>query len=459
MRSSKVASISARQLRLARRRAAFTLIEMLVAMACTLVLMGAVVNLFSQVGDSVSDSRALIDLSERLRQARNRLQGDLAGATATMIPPLRPELDMGYLEYREGLNSDSGKTFVHNDLSASDPGFELTGDADDVLALTTHSRTSPFVGRFPLFNPVSGATNATTIESNTAEVIWYTVEQPQRVPGIGPKLYTLYRRMLLVAPRAEANLSNADRLLNNTILFNHICDVSARIDSGQIMLNTLGALTKRENRWWHFPLGSPGFPYPLPSPMSPYGGEDAWLKKRTVAGHGELDRLGEDVVLTNVLAFDVKAYDPYAPLKTNSNGTAMLVPSDYGYSAGINANPEILGAFVDLNYGCAPGSIAPLFSAPGATYHTKSKLTLPTYDTWSLHAENNGIDEDGDGVADGGFNGLDDNNNNLVDELAERDTLPMYPAPLRGIQVKIRAYEPDSRQVREVTIVEDFLPE
>jgi len=29
--------------------------------------------------------------------------------------------------------------------------------------------------------------------------------------------------------------------------------------------------------------------------------------------------------------------------------------------------------------------------------------------------------------------------------------------PLKGIQVKIRVFEPDSRQIREITVVEDFL--
>ena len=38
-------------------------------------------------------------------------------------------------------------------------------------------------------------------------------------------------------------------------------------------------------------------------------------------------------------------------------------------------------------------------------------------------------------------------------------TSPPYPYPLRGIQVKIRVFEPDSRQVREVTVVQDFLPQ
>jgi hypothetical protein len=31
--------------------------------------------------------------------------------------------------------------------------------------------------------------------------------------------------------------------------------------------------------------------------------------------------------------------------------------------------------------------------------------------------------------------------------------------PLRGVQIRIRVYEPDSRQVRQVTINGDFLPE
>ncbi len=41
----------------------------------------------------------------------------------------------------------------------------------------------------------------------------------------------------------------------------------------------------------------------------------------------------------------------------------------------------------------------------------------------------------------------------------ERITSPPYPVPLRGVQIKIRVYEPTSRQVREVTVTETFLPD
>jgi len=29
--------------------------------------------------------------------------------------------------------------------------------------------------------------------------------------------------------------------------------------------------------------------------------------------------------------------------------------------------------------------------------------------------------------------------------------------PLKGIQIKIRVYDPDSREIREVTLTQDFL--
>lgn len=56
-------------------------------------------------------------------------------------------------------------------------------------------------------------------------------------------------------------------------------------------------------------------------------------------------------------------------------------------------------------------------------------------------------------------NGLDDDGNGVVDDADEFLTSPPYPVPLRGIQVKIRVFEPDSRSVREVTIKQDFLPQ
>ena len=52
---------------------------------------------------------------------------------------------------------------------------------------------------------------------------------------------------------------------------------------------------------------------------------------------------------------------------------------------------------------------------------------------------------------------MDNNDDGGVDDPNERETFPPYPVSLRGIQVKIRIYERDSRQIREVTVMQDFL--
>ena len=58
-----------------------------------------------------------------------------------------------------------------------------------------------------------------------------------------------------------------------------------------------------------------------------------------------------------------------------------------------------------------------------------------------------------------GNNGVDDDGLNGVDDPGEYQFPAPYSTPLRGIQVKIRTYEPDSKQIREVTIVQDFVPQ
>lgn len=91
-----------------------------------------------------------------------------------------------------------------------------------------------------------------------------------------------------------------------------------------------------------------------------------------------------------------------------------------------------------------------------------------TYDTWTLAYERDGLDQNGNGIIDEYSNGLDDNGIpggpainllNGVDDISERETAPPYPYPLRGIQVRIRVYEPNTRQARQATVESDFIPE
>jgi hypothetical protein len=487
--SSHFPSAASRAIRPSRSRA-FTLIEILVSLTITLMMMGAVVTLFQTMSDSVSGSRSIIELTERLRSCRNRLQADLQGATATMLPPLRPENDEGYFEYIEGPLRDLDW------LNTT----QIMGDNDDVLMFTVRTRAEPFVGKF----------NGTgTIESPVAEVMYFAIANGPVVDAATTpvtRLCTLYRRVLLVAPGQRGNLTLATNFYDQN-------DISIRLEGATVVPNTLGDLTKRENRFAHYPRattpGPPvdsGFPYDLNNaiPGSPANRPNNLTNNPSLLiqkGNSALlvplagDRLGDDVLMTNVLAFDVQVYDPNIPLRQSGAGT-ILTPTDPGFSTGtaVTGNPMAAGAFVDLGYndGGAPAP-APLFSSNArrdiltglASVTNVLAPTLPsvqalnlntglqlnplppatltgpfTYDTWSLHYENDGlIQNTANATADLGTNGIDDDSNGIVDDTGEYETHPPFPSALRGIRVIIRAYEPSSQQVREVSVEQDFLPE
>lgn len=403
-------------------RAALTLVEMLVAMAVTLVMMGAVVTLFGNIGNSVTGSRAVMEISERLRNARNVLQNDLKNVTVTMLPPRRPESDEGYFDYTEGPQSDRDPTSPET-VTGTPAWLTLLGDSDDVLRMTVRSRGEPFAGRY----------NGSTLTSQTAEVVWFTTESAQApvldvsalhtsgaLNGQPRRLKTLHRRVFLVAPSITSAPAAGD-------------DVSIN-SSGA---NTLGDLTKRENRF----ANSATFPFAIdPSRLVPLTGS----------------RGGDDIVLNNVLAFDVKAFDPNVQVQVTTAGVATL-PSDVGY-ASTGATPAGTGGFVDLYYNR-------YLSSAGTSYFATSGNSLyagtlpPTYDTWSMHYDAAIGNVGGVNFTGIGTNGLDDDSDGVVDDPDELQAPPPYPYPLRGVQIKIRVYEPDSRQVREVTVVQDFLPQ
>src|SRR5262245_25050934 len=140
----------ARQIRLPRR--GLTIVEMMVSLACVVILMLAYTQLFSDVGGRISDARSMIELETRMRSATNRLRTDLAAVTCDMMPWQRPEAGGGYFEIIEGSLQD---TNTLNDPSigkwpASVLPFDshFLGDPDDTLMFTVRSKEGPFTGRY-----------------------------------------------------------------------------------------------------------------------------------------------------------------------------------------------------------------------------------------------------------------------------------------------------------------------
>lgn len=430
-------------------RAGFTLIELLVATTLTLILMGAVVSLFGNLANSIAESRSTLEMTDRLRTVSTMLQRDLAGATATMLPPQRPDAARGYFEIIEG-PIGTGPTMVSpaaiaikTDAAGNVVPDTTVGDFDDILMFTSRSAERPFVGRF------AGSADG-LIRSDLAEVAWF-------VRG-----NTLYRRVLLIAPGANVPPGGAQGFYAGN-------DISVRLVGGRLLANSLTDLTKREFRFAHdfraWPYDARGWGHlGLPTlrecsapnwiaggtpPVSKLSNQiDLWNNPTPWASTsweretGCLDayrnglRVADDIVLTNVIRFDVKVWDP---------GANDYV--DLGYNTGVAIPP--------------PGSNLPepqfFHWGDPRSGLAASANAARVYDTWSTHYEVEGRGA-GDAMAGRAVNGFDDNDNGLVDDPTEAIAPPPYPAPLRGIQVKIRTFEPDSRQIRELTVVQDFLP-
>ena len=455
------------------RRQGMTLVEMLIATTITLIIMAAVAEVFGLFGAGVSDSRSVIEMTDQMRSAAYRLRQDLAGATAPTLPPLDPEQEQGYFEYIEGPATDANAA-AGALLDAAD-ATALTADCDDILLFTSRSSGGPFVGRF----------QTGTIESPVAEIGWFCKRASTQVAG-GPTLYTLYRRQLLVLGYVGAGPflgSNEIAWPGSWENFYGTYDVSCRFDpiTATLRPNTLGDLTKREWRFLHNTEagGIPTFAFPYVANISPSTIPNPSTGE-TLGG----PRAGEDVVLTNILAFDVRVFDPAAPIQ--NRGADAVTPGDPGYVATAAALTQ--GAYVDLNwrrqsvpslFPLLPGGTFPpgttaavssfsdlglqVINSSAATGNLLAPATDPSgmtaaYDTWSTHYEADGVDQDGQLGADQGTNGFDDDGDGLIDEADEAETSPPYPVALRGIEVRIRCYEPSSRQIRQVTVRHTFVP-
>ena len=474
-------------------RRGMTLIEMMVAMTATLLLMGAIAQIFSVFGSAVSDSRAVIELDARMRAVAWRLRNDLSGATAPTLPPLRPDADVGYFEVIEGPSTDTKLFYdpwtgprlsaLAQTRATPAPGTNgddrILGDTDDLLLFTTRSSDTPFLGKF----------QTGKYESPVAEVAWFL--RPTRINGspatANPATYTLYRRQLLVVGYVGAGpFASSQNMIDTSMLsgtgtpwqnFMSLYDISARgglIPGGfNFMPNTLTDLTRRESRFMHNIAGitnGAGYPYKVSGTFQ----SDPAPTGLTFAG---TPREGEDVVLSNVIAFDVRVFDPTAAVQVATN--TVVVPGDPGFVAGSSVGN---GAYVDLGNGdntTGPSGLRPRFASLGdGRSSLNGTIAKPrTWDTWSTHYESDGIDQDNRYGIDQGSNGLDDNGDGVVDngdvdlnadgvlpvfpdptgELGELEAPPPYPFPLRGIEVRLRCYEATSRQVRQITIRHSFV--
>ena len=422
-----------------RVRSAFTLVEMLVATAATLILLGIVMTMFEILGEAVNESRTVGELEAQLRTVSTLLQQDLLGTSVKadssgLTCPADSSTGNGYFEVIEGPNTDLWDRSGF-DKSGTTPGpgnssdDRIVGDTDDLLFFTTQSISQePFSGNFGI--------NSTTTSAD-AEVVWFCKPTPN---SSNPTLYTLYRRCLLVVGQFPESPFDSQGSMPYTSAFFELYDLSARCEvsngNQRMQLNTLQDLLLRRNRFAHYDFSMTDPPFVLASVIA---------TRPVLAFSGS--RIGEDMLMTNVLSFDVRLLDPTA--SERRLGVTRLTPGDKDYwAASLNSGSSPI--YVDLGYNSSNTTSTPAnsdFSGYGMNNHRlqATKTTHRTWDTWSNSYTTNGIDDDL----------ISDVNNISIDNSTE---LPPYSSQLQGIQITIRCYDPSSKKIRQTTVINSFLP-
>lgn len=387
----------------------FTLVELLVASTIGLMVMASLATLLGLFSRTASSTQSIVDMTNRLRVVGDRLRKDLAGVTCKLEPPVSPDSDSGYFEIIEGPARDSLR---YNSPKPSVPS-DYGGDFDDALLFTTRSVGEPFTGKY----------GSEPIQSNAAEVAWFLSNG------------TLYRRQLLVVPYVPRLPFNLDETIPGVNDFNangrvdvHLnwlampttanptiknpevysledlylfCDLSVRRDIvpgplNAFIPNTLGDLTKPINRFLHsatfpHPFIRSGASRPLPDTAVnrfnwvPPLTFDEPLPSPSPVPVSLPSRAGEDVVLRNVLSFDVRIFDADAQLKTTEDGTAVLSPGDPAYVHSKNNYTSSKGAYVDLGWGSWDDIWPPPPPTPPATLPAGEMLIPVTRPSWTAN--------------------------------------------------------------------------
>jgi len=431
--------------------------ELLIASAIALLMVAGMVTAFQVISDQVRNARAVLEVSGQLRMGQHVIREDLANISAPVRPWLRPSDGHGYFEYFEGEKYDGTAFDTNTDYAAM-------GDTDDIIMFTARNELEPFRGRF----------GGNIIIAREAEIIIWTRWTDRNGNGIRDPEdpITIHRKVLLVRPDLTPTSDPSQSRFQRLRTFYASNDISVRIENNVLSANSLADLTKRENRFAHDV--AMGFPYPINPILLETLAQSRPADPQAIPPIPQDEpNLGQDVLLSNVLAFDVQAYDPLVEVRSDPNGVALLPHDNYYDDPNAVANVIGLGGYVDLHYARPNYST----TVPAGTSHFSDPpylrsglrtsppisppLTEPirTYCTWSFHYENDGVSQDGDGLTDEGTNGFDNDNANGVDDVGERETSPPYPVPLRGIKIIIRLYEPDSQAVRQGSIIQDFIPE
>ncbi|WP_442511201.1 PulJ/GspJ family protein [Novipirellula sp. SH528] len=376
-----------------RKTSGFTLVEMLVAMAVTLLMMAGLARAFAFVGERVRDSRGDVKISNDIRDITNRMRDELSRCTVTLEPNTGGPDQPGYFLYYEGPMTNATSSLFGPSTTLDGqvvPRDARYGDFDDYFAFTAVAKPgSWFTGKVPEFilTGTSTDTDPVVIRSKYAEIVYFT--NPDRNPSTGavldadgnnlPDRLQLYRRVLLIRPDLNLNattgglnvLTAGGNWQTGMTTITQQCDLSVRrglntdgTQNNTVFANSLENLSKPHNRFAHVRvpqatlLGSGTTHTSMPilaleppvnivanastTTTPPLRPEDSATNSDPVvlesrwSGYLRREfvltgtRQGEDVIATDCRGLDLKIFDPSADFILTT-GSVVVGPGDVGY--------------------------------------------------------------------------------------------------------------------------------
>jgi prepilin-type N-terminal cleavage/methylation domain-containing protein len=452
-----------------RRRAGFTITELLVAMALIVFIMSILATAFSEGMKTFRGLKGIGDMNQRLRTVSSLLRADLEAdhfegrrrLSDTQFWVMGPPRE-GFFRIWQGSAPvpepnppiyanpvfQANPYYYYNEGSDIDSGIESVRATDQVLHFTVKKRgndpkdffhaTVPATVSVPVPGtpsplltygnpdarfqdlPTQGSPTF-TFNSQWAEVAWFL--RPNGQNANGTPLYTLYRRQRVLVPVPENAVPAKDLNFGpNPILaadYNDLTrgvnylDMSCRIKNGSIYFNTPADVTVPQYRFSMQPTVNGGLPRPLGNGYQPY-----YIFQPAGTGDPREEQTNPnltaaDAVLTDVISFTVRI---------STGGNFIDVPR----SRTATGNDPTHN---------------PLFD----------KATGPfVFDTWTTVK---------DDVVDYSLWNYDYNNTSttlprMTDD--QRAVRPPSKTIITAIQVQIRIWDQKTEQTRQMTLVVDM---
>lgn len=449
------------------RRRGFTLIELMVAAAVAVLIMSILATAFSLGIDTMRQMRAAGEMMDQLRGAENAIKADLAA------PHLRDGNDQAVK--LSSIRWD--RSYVHDDttLNKGDPGkysirllpasgtfndaatpkfagavkgfFRLSGspltyqtglpndparDSDDLLtasgtatdhylhftSIVTGSNDDEYF-RATVPNVRSTPPAQDNYHSIASEVAYF-LEQSTPA-GVSPTLFRLIRRQRLVALNDTDRRDRPWPIDPSAYTAGNAAPVISLRPQGTKphIINTLSEITQPASRLGGIVSGGPGYV------LSP--GNDTALSSLSGA------RAGDDVLLSNVLSFEVLAIYTSAPAKMP--GSPLTTPPLT--IAPTAARGFALGKPTTTTTSEFPFDTVP--KAPAAGNNAAGLQSTFTFDSWS-----------------NALSGWADNVDPNTGAVLPGNDVPPLLIRVQAVQVRIRVWDQKLQTGRQLTIIQDL---